>query len=311
MRSRASVLAAAAIVTGVTAVSGAEPPTGQPGLRQPDFASATIATTDLGHGVYVLSGANVNSTVVVANDGVIVVDDEWTPVAEKLKTAVDKINNSARRFVVNTHFHNDHSGGNAVFAQGGATLIAHDGVPKRLLEGYRSASGSQIPPAPAIALPVITYSEAMTIHLNGATAEITHTNASHTDGDSFVYFPEANVLATGDLFNAFSYESPNPPHGGTWDGLIAAEAAMLARINDTTKVVPGHGPVTDKKDLAAFHALLVAGRARIAALIAQGKTEQEIVAAKPIADLTAPIKRELKNDDTLVAGLYRELKKNP
>src|SRR5262249_48837861 len=149
-------------------------------------------------------------------------------------------------FVVNTHFHSDHAGGNAVFAKAGAIIVAQDHVPTRLQQGYDSANGSRVQPVSGDALPQVTYADKMAIHLDGESAELTYAPAAHTDGDTFVYFPEANVLATGDLFNSFAYESANLEHGGTLDGLIAAEAAMLAVSNDQTKIVPGHGPLTDK-----------------------------------------------------------------
>jgi glyoxylase-like metal-dependent hydrolase (beta-lactamase superfamily II) len=260
----------------------AAPPVG------PDLSKVEIKTFDLGNRTYMLEGAGGNITVAVGDDAVILVDGQFAPLHPKLKAAVAAVSPAPVRFLINTHHHGDHTGGNAPFAADGATVVAHVNVKERLANGtVNGLTGVKTPPAAAGALPAQTYTDARTVEVKGRVAQLKHPVKAHTDGDTYVYFADANVLATGDTVTIGRYPNIDFMQGGNIAGMIAASDAYLALSNDSTKIVPGHGPLATKAQLTEYHAMLVTARDRMAALIKDGKSESDIYAAKPFADLDA------------------------
>jgi len=272
-----------------TLLSGAalaQAPAGPP--VGPDLSKVEIKTTDLGNRTYMLEGAGGNVTVAVGDDGVIMVDGQFAPLHPKLKVAITAVSPAPVRFLINTHHHGDHTGGNAPFAGDGATVVAHVNVKERLANGTTNGlTGVKTPPAAAGALPTETYTDARTVEVKGRTAQLKHPVKAHTDGDTYVYFADANVLATGDTVTIGRYPNIDFVQGGTIDGMIAASDAYLALANDGTKIVPGHGPLVGKAQLAEYRAMLATARDRMATLIKDGKSESDIYASKPFADLDA------------------------
>lgn len=251
-----------------------------------DFSKVVVKTTPLGHNLYMLEGSGGNVTIAVAKNGVVMVDSEFAPMAPKLKAAIAAITKEPVRFLVNTHYHGDHTGGNAAFAEGGATVVAHANVRTRLMDPPVGFNGRKPAPASAMTLPTITYQGRMALRLDGQTAELRHVRDAHTDGDTFIYFPDANVISTGDIFSNGSYPNIDVKVGGSIDGMIAADNTLLRLANDRTKIVPGHGPLASRADLIAFRDMLMKARALIAKEIAAGKTEDQMMADKPLAELT-------------------------
>ena len=245
-------------------------------------------TTKLTDNVYMLAGVGGNLGLCVGDDGVLLVDTEYAGLTEKLLAAVKEITDRPVRFAINTHWHFDHVGGNEALAKAGTTLIAHENVRKRLsTDQVIGAFNRKVPASPPAALPVITYTDSLTFHLNGETIRIIHVDPAHTDGDSFVHFQTANVLHVGDvLFNGM-YPFIDATAGGSIDGMIAAVDRALTLANDDTKIIPGHGPLASPADLRTYRAMLKTVRDRIGSMIREGKSRDEIIAAKPTADLDA------------------------
>ncbi|MGI8527736.1 MAG: MBL fold metallo-hydrolase [Pseudolabrys sp.] len=205
---------------------------------------------------------------------------------DKLKAAVEALSKQPIRHLVDTHHHGDHTGGNQGFAKDGVTIAAHENPRKRLAAGtIHNLSGITTPPAPADALPAKTYTDATTIEFRNRIAQLKHPLNAHTAGDTYVYFADANALATGDTFGNGLYPNSDFVNGGNINGMIATNDNYLALIDDATKIVPGHGPLASKRQLAEFRNMLVTARDRMAKLIAEGKSENDIYAAKPFADL--------------------------
>jgi glyoxylase-like metal-dependent hydrolase (beta-lactamase superfamily II) len=266
------------------AQSAPTPPVG------PDYSKIEVKTTDLGHRTYMLEGAGGNVTVAIGEDAIIMVDGQYAPMHDKLKAAIAALSPLPVRYLVNTHHHGDHTGGNAAFARDGVTIVAHENVAKRLAAGTtHNLSGITTPPAAPDMLPKKTYSDAMTLEVKGRKAELKHPPNAHTDGDTYVYFADANVLATGDTYATGRYPNSDFLNGGNIRGMIAACDNYLTFINDDTNVVPGHGGLSHKADVIAFRDMLVTSRDRMVKLIADGKapTEAGAQAAKPFADLDA------------------------
>jgi len=254
----------------------------------PDFSKVDIKTTDLGDNVYMLEGQGGNITVAVAKDGIIMVDSEFAPLHDKIKAAIAAVSNQPIKYLIDTHFHGDHTGGNEPFAKDGAEVIAEANVKKRLAAGTTNGlTGVKTPPAPAGALPSKTYTGAFKIRLNGRVADLTHIANAHTDGDTYVWFKTADVLSTGDTFTNGRYPNIDFANGGNIRGMIAATDAFLRLTNAKSRIVPGHGPIADRAALIEYRTMLVTARDRMAALVKQGKSEDELVAAKPFADLDA------------------------
>jgi glyoxylase-like metal-dependent hydrolase (beta-lactamase superfamily II) len=287
-----------------------QPPPAAP--PPPDFSKVEIKTTNLGDDVYMLEGQGGNITVAVAKDGVIMVDSEFAPLHDKIKAAISAVSNQPIKYLVDTHFHGDHTGGNEAFAKDGAEVIAEASVKKRLAAGTTNGlNGVKTPPAPAGALPTKTYTGAFKIRLNGRVADLTHIANAHTDGDTYVWFKTADVLSTGDTFTNGRYPNIDFANGGNIRGMIAATDAFLKLTNAKTRIVPGHGPIADRTALIAYRSMLVTARDRMAALVKQGKSEDDVVAAKPFADLDvkwAPTDLASKN---FIRVVYHSLADKP
>jgi cyclase len=225
----------------------------------------------------------------VAKDEIIMVDGEFAPLHDKIKTAISAVSNLPIKYLVNTHFHGDHTGGNEPFAKDGATVVAEVNVKNRLAAGTTNGlTGVQTPPAPPAALPTKTYTGAYKIRLRGRVADLKHIAAAHTDGDTYVWFKTANVLATGDTFTNGRYPNIDFANGGNnIKGMIAAADLYLKLTNAKTRIVPGHGPLADKAAQTEYRTMLVTARDRMAKLVTEGKSEDDVVAAKPFADLDA------------------------
>src|SRR6516165_4149448 len=253
-----------------------------------DFSKVEIKTTNLGDGIYMLEGEGGNITVAVAKDGIIMVDSEYAPLHDRIKATISAISNQPIKYLIDTHFHEGHSGGNEAFAKDGAAVIAEAHVKARLAAGTTNGlTGVKTPPAPAGALPTKTYTGQFKIRMLGRVADLTHIANAHTDGDTYVWFKTANVLATGDTFTNGRYPNIDFANGGNIKGMIAATDAYLKLVNDKTRIVPGHGPVADKAALVAYRSMLITARDRMAKLVKEGKSEDDVLAAKPFADLDA------------------------
>jgi cyclase len=282
---------------------------GSASAQQTDFSKVEIKTTDLGHHTYMLEGNGGNITVAVAADGVIMVDSEFAPLHDKIKAAIAAVTNQPVRYLVNTHFHGDHSGGDAPFAQDGAVVVAHVNVKKRLADGsVNGLTGAKTAPVTGAALPSRTYTSATKLVLKDRTAQLRHIANAHTDGDTYVWFGDANVLATGDIVTLGRYPNIDFASGGNIKGMIAGVDAYLKLANDKTQIVPGHGPLADKAALVSYRAMLVTARDRMAKLIKAGKSEQDAIAAKPFADYDAKLGASEQQSTNFIRVVYNSLK---
>ena len=306
--------AAAAAVIGLLGLLGLLGPQAyaqqpQPLAPAPDFDKVVIKTTDLGNKTYMLEGEGGNITVAVANDGVIMVDSQFAPLHDKIKAAITAISNQPIRYLLITHFHRDHTGGNEAFGKDGATIVAHESVKAHLASGTRNGlTGNIVPPAPPIALPKETFKDTMTVRLQGRAAELRHPADVHTDGDSTIHFADANVLATGDIVVFGRYPNIDFAYGGSIDGMIRGVDEVIAFAKDDTKIVPGHGPLGTKAMIREYRQMLVDVRERIQKLKAAGKSEDEVVAAKPNADYDAKLRLDERSIGNFVRVVYRSLK---
>ncbi|MDO9459175.1 MAG: MBL fold metallo-hydrolase [Alphaproteobacteria bacterium] len=259
-----------------------------PALAQQDFSKVEITTTKLSDTLYMLMGAGGNIGVSAGADGVYLIDDQYAPLSEKIMAAVKAISDKPVKYVVNTHWHGDHTGGNENFGKAGATIIAHEAVRARMAKGGELAAFKMaVPPAAAGALPVITFDDMIALHQNGETARVIHVDPAHTDGDAIIHWPSANVIHTGDTFVNGVFPFVDTSSGGKLDGIIKSADTVLALADDKTKIIPGHGPLATRADLVRFRAMVVTVRERVTAAKAAGKTAEEWAASKPLADLDA------------------------
>jgi glyoxylase-like metal-dependent hydrolase (beta-lactamase superfamily II) len=278
------------LLTGMAVAQQSPPPAAPPPV---DFSKVEIKTTDLGDGIYMLEGQMLGSiggniTVALAKDGIIMVDGQFAPLHDKIKDAISVISPLPIKYLINTHFDGDHTGGNEPFARDGAMVVSEVNVKTRLAAGTSNGlTGVKTPPAAADALPAKTYTGAFKIRMNGRVADLKHIANAHTDGDTYVWFKTANVLATGDTFTNGRYPNIDFANGGKLKGMIAAADSYLKLTNAKTRIVPGHGPIADKAALLEYRTMLVTARDRMAKLVADSKSEDDVVAAKPFADLDA------------------------
>ena len=277
--------------------------------RAQDFEAVEIRTTDLGGGIYMLSGAGGNLGLTVGVDGGFLIDDDYAPLAEKIRAAISAVTDRGVRYLINTHWHGDHVGGNEQFAQRGALIIAHDNVRARLRAGVNDASTATVPPVPPAALPIVTFSEAVTVHLNGHELHARHAPAAHTDGDAIIYFKDVNVVHMGDVFFNRRYPFIDAGSGGSLGGYIAAQEAVLGRIDDSTKIIPGHGPLASKADLERAVRMLKTVRDRVAALMVGGGSEDDVVERIDLSDFDPDWEWQFITGEVMTRQVYRELKK--
>ncbi|MBU0617711.1 MAG: MBL fold metallo-hydrolase [Planctomycetes bacterium] len=249
---------------------------------------AKVKTTLVAENVYMLAGVGGNLGLSVGDDGALLIDSGFAPHTEKVTAAVKAVCQTPIRFVVSTHWHFDHVQGNERLAKAGALLVAHENVRKRMsTEQFLTVIDRKVPPAPAGARPVITYGDMLTFHWNGDDVQILHVDPAHTDGDSIIHFRKANVLHVGDIYFNGTYPFIDVNAGGSIDGMVKAADRILVMANEKTKIIPGHGPLSDVAELRAYREMLATVRDRVRALVEQGKSRDEVIASKPTRDLDA------------------------
>jgi glyoxylase-like metal-dependent hydrolase (beta-lactamase superfamily II) len=302
MLSRAA-LAAAAVIVGAAGLAAAGQAAG--GQPQPEVK---VTTTKFGNNFYAIDGQGGRAGALVGPDGVFMVDAQFPQVTDKIVAAIRQITDRPIRFLVNTHVHGDHTGGNENFAKMGATILARPMLRQRLMTPPPPApGGNPVKPAPPMALPVITYDAKTIVHMNGEAIELIPLPLSHTDGDTAVRFPVANVLMTGDVYRSIGYPNIDRNNGGSIK-LIDSLTVLADLAGPNTTVVPGHGDITSRAGIVSHRDMAVAVRDRVAKMIAQGMTMEQIVAAKPTKDFDERVGNAAQSADRFVQQLYAELR---
>lgn len=270
-------------------------------FAQRDFSAVEVKATRVAGSVYILTGAGGNIGVSVGDDGIVIIDDQYAPLAPKIEAALKTISDKPLRFVLNTHYHGDHTGGNEHFGKS-APIIAHENVRARLKNGT-TRFGQSTPPAPKGALPVVTFDQSLTVHLNGEDVRALHVPHGHTDGDAVIFFTQSNVVHMGDVLFNNLFPFIDLENGGSVKGVIAACEKVLASTPDDVKIIPGHGAVTDKAGMRKFIEVLKATSAVVAKGLAAGKTADQLKSEKVLAEWESWAAGFIKADlwiDTLV-----------
>lgn len=280
-------------------------------IAQQDFDDVQIGSTKVAEGVYMLTGRGGNIGVSAGDDGVFLIDDQFAPLTEKITAAVAAITPKAVKFVLNTHWHSDHVGGNENFGRAGALIVAHDNVRKRMsAEQFVEAFGSKVPASADDALPVVTFSHEVSFHVNGDEIHVFHVPSAHTDGDVVIYLRKANVVHMGDLFFNGRYPFIDLSSGGSVDGVIAAADRVMKLITDDTKIMPGHGVIGDRKALKAFRDMLVTVKGNIKAMVQSGKTLEQVMNAGPSKEFDETWGKGFMKPADFVKIVYSSLKKS-
>ncbi len=279
------------------------------GQQPPDFSQVQIKTTKIGGNFYTLEGQGGTIGVLAGPDGVLMVDAQFAPLSEKIVAAIKQISDGRIRFLVNTHVHPDHTGGNENIAKLGATILARENLRARLAKPAPQANGQPGVPAPPMALPMLTYDSQITIRMNGEEVQLVPVPVAHTDGDTMVYFPTANVIMTGDFYRSTGYPNIDRANGGTMNGMLSGFDAIVRLGRSDTKIIPGHGAIVDKGAVMAHKEMMMAVRDRVQALVRQNKTQDEVIAAKPTSEFDSKVAgATAATADRFVGQLYQELK---
>jgi len=278
-----------------------------PSLRAQNFDTIQVRSVLVAGSVHMLQGAGGNIGLVVGNDAVFVVDDQFAPLTPKVLAAIKAITPDPVKFVLNTHWHFDHTGGNENMGKAGALIFAHENVRRRMSTGQLIEALNRTEPAsPHGALPVVTFTDTVTFHLNGDSIVVFHVAPAHTDGDAIVYFTKANVVHTGDVFVSAGFPFVDLSSGGSIDGIIRATERIMVTTNAQTKIIPGHGPLTDRGRVKEYHDMLYVLRDRMRKEIAAKHTIEQVLASKITAEYDAawPANRE-----RFLRILYQEMSK--
>jgi cyclase len=275
---------------------------------QQDFSNVQVVATPIRDGLYLVTGSGGNIVASTGEDGTFLVDDQYAPLTERIQSALGEITDRPVRFVINTHWHGDHVGGNENFAEAGAVIMAHENVRRRMSsEQFMTLFNRAVPASPTRALPVITFTAGVSLHLNGDDVRVIHVAHAHTDGDALVYFERANVLHMGDVYFNRLYPFIDLDSGGGIHGMIDAVDRGLGLADEDTVVVPGHGPLSNRAELSAYRDMLAGFRDRIAALKAAGKSLEEVVAARPTAEFDEALGGRFISAERLVGFIYQSL----
>ncbi len=257
--------------------------TSAPSLAQDDVQ---IKVQKLSDTLSVLFGKGGNIGVSAGDDGVFIIDDQYAVMSDKIRAAVSGLSDKPIKYVINTHWHGDHTGGNESFGKTNSVIIAHDNIRKRMASGSTIMPGNRVvPPAPKAALPVITFNDSLSLHINGEEARLFHVKSAHTDGDGIIAFKSSNIIHMGDTFFFGMFPFIDHNSGGSLKGTVAAAELVLKMVDDKTQIIPGHGPVTDKAGLVAYKDMLVTMFGKISALKESGMSLDEVIAANPTADV--------------------------
>jgi cyclase len=278
-----------------------------------DFSKVEIKVQKVAGSVYMLQGAGGNIGASIGEDGIVIVDDEYAPLAEKIQAALKGITDKPVRFIINTHYHGDHTGGNAIF-QEKAPIIAQDNVRKRLASGGLAGNGGAVKmdnkPADFKALPIITFDHDVTVHLNGEDIRALHFPHGHTDGDSVIYFPKSNVVHMGDDFVTYGFPFIDLDAGGSVQGLIADIEEILPKLPPDVKLIPGHGPVSNLDDLKNFLAMVKGSVAAVQSAKQAGKTVEQMKKENIMAPW-AKYSGEFIDSDKWIETIYNDLSGKP
>jgi cyclase len=272
-----------------------------------DFSTVEIKATKIVDNFYTLEGQGGTIGVLTGPDGVFMVDAQYAQLTDKIVAAIRKLTPAPIRFMVNTHVHGDHTGGNENLGKMGVTILARDQLRYRLSNPAPAANGAPGTPAPAAALPVITYDQKITLHLNGEEIELIPIRAAHTDGDTLVHFVKADILMTGDYFRSIGYPNIDRANGGTLNGMLEGLALTIALSGPQTKVIPGHGVTVDRAGLMAHRDMILVIRDKVAPLVRQGRTLEQVIAAKPTADFDSKVPSVGTTGDRFIGQLFAEL----
>ena len=276
--------------------------------EEDQYAGVEIQTTLVAPGIYMLVGEGGNIGVSAGADGVFMIDDQFAPLTEKITAAIAAVSDRPIRFLVNTHWHYDHTGGNENLGNQGVLIVAHDNVYARMSRDTEIAAfQSVVPAAPKAALPVITFNDNVTFRLNGEEIRAVHYRHSHTDGDSVIHFVNANVIHTGDIwFNGY-YPFIDVSSGGSIDGLISSIGTLIDLVDDDTRIIPGHGPLGDRQGIRDYLVMLEAVRDRMNKLISEGKSLEQIIELRPNADYDDAMGKGFINPEKFLRILYSDL----
>ena len=271
---------------------------------QQDMSDVEITTVRLENDLFMLLGRGGNIGLSVGEDGAFLIDDQFAPLTEKILAAVAEVTDQPVRWVLNTHWHGDHTGGNENLGEAGAMIVAHRNVYRRMNPAEFADLVGRSDQAPRAALPVVTFDTGVEFHWNGRHIGVTHIGEAHTDGDAIVHFPRANVFHMGDTFFRGRYPFIDIDSGGGVDGVIAAANFVLERSNEGTRIMPGHGDLAAPEHLREYRDMLETVRMRVASLVANGRTEDQVVAAAPTADLDGVWGA---NSERFVRAVYQSL----
>jgi cyclase len=265
-----------------------------------------VRAVPVAEGLWMLTGRGGNVGVSAGEDGVFLVDDQYAPMTERIRAAVATLSPRPIRFVFNTHWHGDHTGGNENLGRAGVLIVAHDNVRRRMsTEQFIEQLNDRVPASPRAALPVVTFSDDVTFWLNGDSVHAFHVDPAHTDGDALVHFQRANAIHMGDIFFNGAYPFVDTSSGGSLRGVIAACDRALAMANEGTRIIPGHGPLATRADLQRYRDVLATSLERVTAAVAAGKTLEQLKAERPLADFDATFGRGFINPDAFLELVFR------